>query len=65
MASLVRVRDSKPLTPEQERRVAQLSQSSGPIDYTDIPPLDEAFWRRAIGNPFYPRRAMLEDVSSK
>jgi len=33
--------------------VAQLAESEAPIDYTDIPPLDEAFWRRAVRNPFY------------
>ena len=52
-APVVRVRNSRPLTPEQERRVAQLAESEAPIDYTDIPPLDEAFWRRAVRNPFY------------
>ena len=50
---VVRVRGSKPLTPEQERRVAQLAESDAPIDYSDIPPLDEEFWRRAVRNPFY------------
>ena len=23
------------------------------IDYSDIPPLDEAFWKNAVRNPFY------------
>ena len=23
------------------------------IDYSDIPPLDEAFWKNAVQNPFY------------
>jgi len=50
---VVRVRGDRPLTPEQDRRVAQLAESDAPIDYSDIPPLDEEFWRRAVRNPFY------------
>ena len=50
---VVRVRGFKPLTPAQERQVAELAASDAPIDYTDIPPLDEEFWRRAVRNPFY------------
>ena len=23
------------------------------IDYSDVPPLDEAFWKNAVRNPFY------------
>ena len=23
------------------------------IDYSDIPPLDDAFWKKAVRNPFY------------
>jgi uncharacterized protein (DUF4415 family) len=23
------------------------------IDYSDIPPLDDAFWKNAVRNPFY------------
>jgi len=30
-----------------------LAESDAPIDYSDIPPLDEEFWRRAVRNPFY------------
>ena len=50
---VVRVRGHKPLTLEQQRRVAELAESNVPIDYSDIPPLDEAFWSRAVRNPFY------------
>ena len=50
---VVRVRGFKPLTAEQEKRIAELAESDAPIDYSDIPPLDEEFWRRAVCNPFY------------
>jgi uncharacterized protein (DUF4415 family) len=50
---VVRVRGFKPLTGEQEKRIAELAESDAPIDYSDIPPLDEEFWRRAVRNPFY------------
>jgi uncharacterized protein (DUF4415 family) len=50
---VVRVRGFRPLTPEQDRRVAELAESTAPIDYSDIPPLDDEFWRRAVRNPFY------------
>jgi uncharacterized protein (DUF4415 family) len=52
-ARVVRVRSSNPLTPDQERRVAELAESTAPIDYSDIPPLDHEFWRRADRNSFY------------
>jgi uncharacterized protein (DUF4415 family) len=57
---VVRVRDTKPLTEEQMRRVAELAESDAPIDYSDAPRLDEEFWSRAIRNPFYrPTKAQL------
>jgi uncharacterized protein (DUF4415 family) len=50
---VVKVRGFRPLTEEQEKRVAALAESDAPIDYSDIPPLDEEFWSHAIRNPFY------------
>ena len=45
-----------PLTPEQEERLRALAaMPDDQIDFSDIPPLDEEFWRRALVNPdFYP-----------
>jgi hypothetical protein len=44
----------KPLTAKQRREVAVLvSMSDNAIDYSDIPPLKDRFWKRAVGNPFY------------
>jgi uncharacterized protein (DUF4415 family) len=40
-----------PLTEEQKDRLAALEHR--PIDYSDIPPLDDAFWKNAMRNPFY------------
>jgi uncharacterized protein (DUF4415 family) len=43
-----------PLTANQRRRVAHLAAvPDAKIDYSDIPPLKEAFWKRAVRNPFY------------
>ena len=50
---VVRVRSPEPLTSERERRIVELAESDAPIDYSDIPPLDEEFWQRAIRNPFF------------
>jgi uncharacterized protein (DUF4415 family) len=43
-----------PLTDEQKAELKALSEmpDSG-IDYSDIPPLDDAFWKNAVQNPFY------------
>ena len=43
-----------PLTSSQRRRVAALaSMPDGKIDYSDIPPLNDRFWKHAVRNPFY------------
>ena len=43
-----------PITPARRRRLAALAaQPDSSIDVTDIPPLDESFWRNAVRNPFY------------
>lgn len=43
-----------PLTKRQQAELAALKAApdSG-IDYSDIPPLDSAFWKNAMRNPFY------------
>lgn len=50
---VVRVRGPRQLTAEQEERITELAESDAPIDYSDIPALDEGFWSRAVRNPFY------------
>jgi uncharacterized protein (DUF4415 family) len=43
-----------PLTDEQQAELKALSeQPDSAIDYSDIPALDEAFWKQAVRNPFY------------
>lgn len=45
-----------PLTEEGRRELEKLAaMPDDQIDFSDIPPLDEEFWRRALVNPdFYP-----------
>jgi uncharacterized protein (DUF4415 family) len=44
----------KPLSPRQRREVAALaSKADAKIDYSDIPPLRDSFWKNAVHNPFY------------
>jgi hypothetical protein len=55
MSKLVRktVADS-PMTPSRKRKLVQLAaQSDSEIDVSDIPPLQESFWKNAVRNPFY------------
>lgn len=41
-------------TPADKKRLAELAaRPDSEIDYSDIPPLDEKFWKNAIPNPFY------------
>lgn len=43
-----------PLTEAQKKRLDALrDMPDSEIDYSDIPPLDEKFWKNAIRNPFY------------
>ena len=43
-----------PLTKEQRAELKALAEMpDSTIDYSDIPPLDEAFWKNAVQNPFY------------
>jgi len=42
-----------PLTEEQKKRIEFLrNRPDSEIDYSDIPPLDEKFWKNAVRNPF-------------
>jgi uncharacterized protein (DUF4415 family) len=42
------------LTAAGKRKLAKLAQQpDSEIDYSDIPPLPESFWKNAIRNPFY------------
>ncbi|MCB1777135.1 MAG: BrnA antitoxin family protein [Candidatus Competibacteraceae bacterium] len=43
-----------PLTDAQKAELKALSEMpDSEIDYSDIPPLDDAFWKNAVRNPFY------------
>ncbi|OYV96250.1 MAG: cytoplasmic protein, partial [Deltaproteobacteria bacterium 37-65-8] len=43
-----------PLTAEQQAELKALAaMPDESIDYSDIPPLDDAFWKNAVQNPFY------------
>jgi uncharacterized protein (DUF4415 family) len=42
------------MTPARKRRLAELAQRpDSEIDFSDIPPLDDSFWKNAVRNPFY------------
>ncbi|NOT86079.1 MAG: cytoplasmic protein [Methylococcaceae bacterium] len=44
----------QPLTAEQQTELNALAKMlDESIDYSDIPSLDEAFWKNAMPNPFY------------
>jgi uncharacterized protein (DUF4415 family) len=46
--------DLPPLTEERRAEIKVLAEKpEDEIDYSDIPPLDEAFWARAVPNPFF------------
>ena len=43
-----------PLTEKQKSELQALAaRPDGQTDYSDIPPLDEAFWKNAVRNPVY------------
>jgi uncharacterized protein (DUF4415 family) len=55
MTKLVRktLADS-PMTPARKRRLAQFAKRpDSEIDFSDIPPAKESFWKNAVRNPFY------------
>lgn len=42
------------MTPARKRRLARLAKRpDSEIDFSEVPPLDESFWKNAIRNPFY------------
>ena len=49
------------LTEKQKRELAKLAaRPDSDIDFSDIPPLTEKFWKNAIRNPFYrPRKQQV------
>lgn len=50
----VALNDLPPLTKKQRTELKTLSEMpDNEIDYSDIPPLDDAFWKKAVRNPFY------------
>ena len=54
--SMVRVKQSElaPLTEERKAELKALAERpDSEIDYSDLPPLDEDFWARAVPNPFF------------
>ena len=54
--SMVRYKQGElpPLTEERQAELKALAERpDSEIDYSDIPPLDEAFWAGAVPNPFY------------
>ncbi len=54
--STVRVKQGTlpPLTAEREAELKALAERpDSEIDYSDIPPLDEEFWAKAVPNPFF------------
>lgn len=54
--SMVRYKqgDFPPMTEERKAELKALMQRPDrEIDYSDIPPLDDAFWKNAVRNPFY------------
>ena len=55
MSKLVRrtLADSS-MTPARKRKLAQLAaRPDSEIDFSEIPPLKESFWKNAVNNPFY------------
>jgi uncharacterized protein (DUF4415 family) len=43
-----------PLSAKSKRQLAAIAAMPDElIDYSDIPPLDESFWKNAIRNPYY------------
>jgi uncharacterized protein (DUF4415 family) len=56
MTKIVRkTRAEHKITPASRRRLAKLAaRPEREIDFLDIPELDEAFFEKAVRNPFYP-----------
>lgn len=42
------------MTPARKRKLARLAaRPEAEIDFSDIPPLKDSFWKSAVRNPFY------------
>ena len=54
------------LTEKQKRELAKLAaRPDSAIDFSDIPPLTEKFWKNAIRNPWYrPRKQQVTLAST-
>jgi len=55
MSKLVyRTLAGSPMTPARKRKLAQLAaRPDSEIDFSEIPPLKESFWKNAVRNPLY------------
>jgi uncharacterized protein (DUF4415 family) len=55
MSKLVRRKPTdNPMTPARKRKLAKLaSRPDSEIDFSEIPPLKDSFWKNAVRNPFY------------
>jgi len=46
----------RPITPARRRRLTQLTaRPDSEIDFSEIPPIENSFWKNAVRNPFYRR----------
>jgi len=51
---VVKTLETSPLSEAGKRRLAKLAaEPDSTIDLSDIPELDERFWKNAVRNPFY------------
>lgn len=49
-----RTLSSVPVTARRKQKLARLARRpDDEIDYSDIPPLTDDFWKNAVSNPFY------------
>ena len=43
----------RPMTPARKRKLARVAaEADSQIDFSEIPPLTEKFWKNAVRNPF-------------
>ena len=43
-----------PMTPARRKKLAMIAERpESEIDFSDLPPLDESFWKNAVRNPYY------------
>jgi uncharacterized protein (DUF4415 family) len=61
MKNIVRTLGEPKLTEKQKRELEALAaMPDSTIDYSDIPPLTEKFWKNAVRNPWYrPRKQQV------